>query len=424
MVRSRAAGSSMPGPLDAMWGAAQGRTGRCRTLLRSQPRRRDPVSTTTTTRSSETTATLYLAFELGNGSWRLGFTTGPGQKARQRAVTARDGAAVLREIERAKSRVELIAEVRVVSCYEAGREGFWLHRFLLAHGIENRIIDSSSIEVKRRLRRAKTDRMDTDRLLGLLVRYESGERTAWSVVRVPSDAEEDARHLHRELLTAKRDRTRVTNRIGGLLANQGLEIELTKDVADQLDRLRRWDGSPLPGGLRRRLAREWEKVRFLTQQIDALTRERRQLVREAGDAATAKVRQLVQLRGIGMNGAWLHTMEFFAWRHFRNGKEIGSLAGLTPTPHQSGQLRRELGIDKAGNRRVRWMAIELAWAWLRFQPESALAKWYETRFARGGPRLRKIGIVALARKLLVALWRYLETGVVPEGALLKDHVLI
>src|SRR5262245_49438446 len=176
-----------------MWGAAQGRTGRCRTLLRSQPRRRDPVSTTTTTRSSETTASLYLAFELGNGSWRLGFTTGAGQNPRHRTVAARDGAVVLREIESARSRFGLAAEARVVSCYEAGREGFWLHRFLLAHGIENRIVDSSSIEVKRRQRRAKTDRMDTDRLLGLLMRYEAGERSAWSVVRAPRDLEEDAR---------------------------------------------------------------------------------------------------------------------------------------------------------------------------------------------------------------------------------------
>ena len=382
------------------------------------------MSTTTTTRSSETTAPLYLAFELGNGSWRLGFTTGPGQKPRQRTIPTRDGAAVLREIESARSRFGLGAEARVVSCYEAGREGFWLHRFLLAHGIQNRIVDSSSIEVNRRQRRAKTDRLDTDRLLGLLMRYEAGERSAWSVVHAPSDAEEDARQLHRERLTVQRDRIRVTNRIRGLLANQGLEIDLAQDVPAQFARLRRWDGSPLPEGLRRRLEREWEKVRFLTQQIVALTRERRRRIREAGTPAMAQVWRLLQLRGIGTNGAWLHTMEFFAWRQFRNGKEIGSLAGLTPTPHQSGELRRELGIDKAGNRRVRWMAIELAWVWLRFQPQSALTKWYEARFARGGPRLRKIGIVALARKLLIALWRYLETGVLPEGALLKERVLI
>jgi transposase len=382
------------------------------------------VSTTTTTRSLHRNATLYLAFELGSGSWRLGFTTGLGQKPRQRTVTARDTEGVLREVARAKERFGLPANAPVVSCYEAGRDGFWLHRFLAVHGIDNRVVDSSSIEVNRRQRRAKTDRMDTVRLLGLLLRYEAGERTAWSVVRVPGDAEEDSRQLHRELLTTQRDRTRVTNRIRGLLANQGLEIDLAKDVPMQLERLRRWDGSSLPEGMRRRLQREWEKVRFLTQQIQALVRERRKLVREAADPAMAKVLQLAHLKGIGINGAWLHTMEFFGWRDFQSGKQIGSLAGLTPTPHQSGELRHELGIDKAGNRRVRWMAIELAWSWLRFQPQSELSRWYEQRFAHGGPRMRKIGIVALARKLLVALWRYLETGVLPEGAELKARVQI
>ena len=137
-----------------------------------------------------------------------------------------------------------------------------------------------------------------------------------------------------------------------------------------------------------------------------------------------KVRQLLRLRGIGVNSAWLYTMEFFGWRSFRNGKQIGALAGLTPTPHQSGEQRHELGIAKAGNRRIRWMAVEGAWAWLRFQPESALSKWYEERFGRGGPRMRKIGIVALARKLLIALWQFLETGVVPEGATLKTRIVI
>jgi transposase len=331
---------------------------------------------------------------------------------------------VLREIDAAKKRFRLSAASTVVSCYEAGRDGFWLHRFLEAEGIENRLVDSSSIEVKRRARRAKTDRMDTLRLLGLLMRYEAGERTAWHVVRVPSDAEEDGRQLHRELLTAKRDHTRVTNRIRGLLANQGLEIDFTGDVVAQFRALRRWDGSGLPAALRRRLEREWEKAQFLTQQIQALLRERRKLIREGADPAMAKVLRLAHLKGVGINSAWLHTMEFFGWRKFDNGRQIGSLAGLTPTPHQSGELRRELGIDKAGNRRVRWMAIEGAWAWLRFQPQSALSQWYEQRFAHGGPRMRKIGIVALARKLLIALWRYLETGALPEGAELKQQVQI
>jgi transposase len=382
------------------------------------------MSTTTTTRSDDRTETLYLAFELGNGTWRLGFTTGFAQKPRERTVAARDTEAVLREVARARERFRLAPAGRVLSCYEAGRDGFWLHRFLSAQGVENLVVDSASIEVNRRKRRAKTDRLDVEKLLRLLLRYEAGERKAFSVVRVPSDAEEDARHLHRELLTLKRDRTRVTNRVRGLLANQGLEVDPQKDLPGQLERLRRWDGTALPLGLRRRLAREWEKVVFLTQQIQALAQERRRRIREAADPAMAKVMQLARLKGVGINSAWLHTMELFGWRAFRNGRQIGSLAGLTPTPHRSGELQHELGIDKAGNKLVRWMAIEGAWAWLRFQPDSALSRWYEERFAHGGPRLRKIGIVALARKLLVALWRYLETGVLPEGAQLKERVVI
>ena len=385
------------------------------------------MSITATTRAIEPTAvraTLYIAFELGTGSGKLGFSRGLGQRPREQNVRARDVESVLEEIERAKRRFGLPEETRVVSCYEAGRDGFWLHRFLVDRGIENRVVDSSSIEVKRRQRRVKTDRMDVEKLLGLLMRYEAGERKAWSVVRAPTVAEEDARQLHRELLNAKRDRTRVTNRIRGLLANQGLEIDLQADVPTQLDQMRCWDGSPLPPGLQARLAREWEKVEFLTRQIHGLQNERRRLVRTSDDPAMQKIAQLLTLRGIGANSAWLYTMEFFGWRQFRSGKEIGALAGLTPTPHQSGELRHELGIAKAGNRRVRWMSIEGAWAWLRFQPQSALSQWYQERFGGGGPRLRKIGIVALARKLLIALWQFLETGVVPEGAELKTRIQI
>jgi transposase len=380
------------------------------------------MSTTATTRRRKLTASLYLAFELGNGTWKLGFTTGLGQKPRERNVTARDVEAVLREIVRAKQRFGMRDGVRVVSCYEAGRDGFWLDRFLVAQGVENRVVDSSSIEVNRRQRRAKTDRMDVRKLLGLLLRHEAGERKAWSVVHVPTVGEEDGRQLHRELLTTKRDRNRVTNRIRGLLASQGLEIDLTAGVPAQLEQMQQWDGSPLAPGLRVRLLREWEKVEFLTGQIRVLEAARRKLVRHSDDPAMQKVRQLLTLRGIGTNSAWLYTMEFFGWRRFQNGKEIGSLAGLTPTPHQSGELRHELGIAKAGNRRIRWMAIEGAWAWLRFQPHSSLSKWYEKRFAQAGPRMRKVGIVALARKLLIALWRFLETGALPEGAELKARI--
>jgi transposase len=370
------------------------------------------------------TPALFVSFELGESSWKLAFTTGMGQRPRERTISARDRVAVRRDIERAKQRFGLSADAPVKSCYEAGREGFWLHRWLVSEGIDNSVVDASSIEVNRRLRRAKTDRMDATRLLLLLVRFFGGERSVWSVVRVPSAAEEDRRHLHRELLTAKRDRTRVANRIQGMLANHGLRVDWRRSLASQFDALRLWDGSPLPAGLRERLTREEERLALLSGQIDALESTRRERIRAGNDTATLQVQQLLALQGIGSNSAWLYVMEFFAWRRFRNRREVGALAGLTPTPYQSGESNREQGIAKAGNRHVRAMAIEIAWGWLRFQPDSSLTRWYQERFGHGSSRLRRIGIVALARKLLIALWQYLETGVVPEGAALKPALRV
>ena len=383
---------------------------------------------TAATRTIEATAIesiLFVSFELGESSWKLAFTVGLGQRGRQRTVVARDLAGVRGEIARAKQRFGLPATCSVKSCYEAGREGFWLHRWLEAEGIDNRVVDASSIEVNRRLRRAKTDRMDATRLMVLLVRFWYGERRVWSVVRVPSVEEEDRRHLHRELLTMKRDRTRLANRIQGLLANQGLRVNWRKPLPRQLDALRSWDGAPLAQGLRARLDQEQERLELLNRQIEALEATRRERIR-AGSAepVVGKVSQLLTLQGVGSNSAWLYVMEFFGWRQFRNRREVGALAGLTPTPYQSGESHREQGIAKAGNRHVRAMAIEIAWGWLRFQPESALARWYETRFGHGSSRLRRIGIVALARKLLIELWRFLETGVVPEGAVLKPSLRV
>ena len=383
---------------------------------------------TATTRHFETTAstpTLFVSFELGESSWKLAFTTGMGQRPRERTMGARDRVAVRREIERVKQRLGLSADAPVKSCYEAGREGFWLHRWLVTEGIDNCVVDASSIEVNRRLRRAKTDRMDATRLLLLLVRFFGGERSVWSVVRVPSGEEEDRRHLHRELLTMKRDRTRLANRIQGLLANQGLRVDWRKPLPKQLDALRLWDGTPLPKELRARLDQERERLELLNRQIDALEATRRERIRaESAEPVVGKVGQLLTLQGVGSNSAWLYVMEFFAWREFRNRRELGALAGLTPTPYQSGESHREQGIAKAGNRHVRAMAIEIAWGWLRFQPESALTRWYQERFGHGSSRLRRIGIVALARKLLIALWRFLETGVVPDGARLKPALRV
>jgi transposase len=381
-----------------------------------------------TTRRFDPTAlenTLCVSFELGEGKWILSFTSGFGEQVFRRSVRSRDRAAVLHEVESMKERLGLASECRVVSCYEAGRDGFWLHRFLETQGVENLVVDSSSIEVSRRKRRAKTDRLDGESLLDLLLRHLAGSRKkVWSVVRVPTLEQEDRRHLHRELQGAKRDRTRVTNRMKGLLANQGLTLDLKKDVPAQLAALRQWDGSPLPAGLRARLAREWERVQFYTGLIERLEAERRELLREAKDPAIEKVLQLNHLKGIGTNSAWLYVMELFGWRELRNRKQVGAIVGLAPTPDESGQKERERGLSKAGNRHVRAMAIEIAWGWLRFQPNSELSKWYQRRFGSGSKRVRKIGIVALARKLLIELWRFLETGVLPEGATLKTDVRI
>ena len=368
---------------------------------------------------SRNQADLYVAFELGNKEWKLGFTVGFGQKPRERTVLAGDLGGVKREIERAKRRFGLSKRARVLSCYEAGRDGFWLHRYLVHIGVRNLVVDSSSIEVNRRARRAKTDKLDLGKLLTMLMRYDHGEWKVWSVVRVPTVEQEDNRQLHRELWALRGERTRHINRIKGLLASYGVRMRVDRGFLVRLETKRLWDGRLVPEGLKRRLVREYERFEMVNRQIDEIKQQRADLIKTSKDPDVAMVRQLLTLRGIGPNSSWLYVKEFFGWREFRNGREVGSLAGLTPTPHQSGDEARERGISKAGNRHVRSTAIQIAWAWLRWQPESKLSRWYQERFANGSGRLRRIGIVALARRLLIDLWRYLKDGVIPEGAQLK-----
>jgi len=379
--------------------------------------------TTKATRNAQDTTsegTLFVAFELSEKTWKLGFTTGHGQKPRERAVTARDQKRVLDEIAQAKRRLDLPETAPVVSCYDAGREGFWLHRFLEAHGITTHVVDSSAIAVSRRQRRAKSDGLDVRKVLNRLIRYEQGERQGWQVVHGPSVEAEDQRHLHRDVETLKRERASTTARIKGLLSSQGIQVTSLTKLPEQLDAMRLWDGSPMPPGLRQRVLRVYAHHQFLSEQIAAVEAERGTQLQDSNDISIEKVRQLMLLKGIGINGAWLLVMEFFAWRGFKNRREVGGLAGLTPTPYQSGESAREQGITKSGNPHVRWMITELAWGWLRFQPQSALSVWFRARYGSGGKRLRRIGIVAVARKLLIALWRFLETGVVPAGAVLKE----
>ena len=358
---------------------------------------------------------LYVAFELANSTWKMACSDG--SKLRHVAVTAGDLAQVQGTILGAKRHFGMGDEVRTVSCYEAGRDGFWLHRYLQSCGIDNVVVDSASLEVNRRLRRAKTDRVDAGKLLSMLIRYHGGEKQLWRVVRVPSREDEDARHLHRELEVLKRERTRYRNRIHGILIQQGLRVRnpSTKKFVKELELMRTWDGRELPAEMKVRLARVHERLRLVEDQISTLVKEKTQRLKEE-NARMAQVAQLLRLPGVGPVSSWTFVMEFFGWRRFRNRREVAALAGLTPTPYDSGNRLREQGISKAGNRRVRTLAIEIAWVWLRFQPHSKLSRWFLERFATGGSRMRRIGIVALARRLLIDLWRFLECGVVPEGA--------
>jgi transposase len=340
---------------------------------------------------------LFVAFELGEKEWKIACATSLGEKPRLHTLRARGTKRLLELIRKAQRQGNA---TRVASCYEAGQDGFWLHRFLCAHEIENRIVDSASIEVNRRARRAKTDRLDAEKLLSMLLREALGEEDLWSLVNVPSVADEDARSLQREYRTLVKERTRSTNRIRGLLASHGLVPDrIDKHLPAWLTEVRLWDGSPLPSGARRRIFREFERWEFTHAQVREIEKERRHRTQDLEDPSLDKVRRLYELKGIGLGAAWTYGLEFFSWREFKNGKEVGALAGLTPTPYQSGDSERELGISRSGN---------------------ALTHWYQERFARGGPRARKIGIVALARKLLIALWRYLDTGVLPEGAEMRS----
>jgi transposase len=367
------------------------------------------------------TQVLAMSLELGASEWKMALSPGLGQQPRHRTVAAGDLEAVKKEIAAAKVRFKLPADVRVASCYEAGRDGFWIHRALEMLGVENHVVDSAAIEVNRRARRAKTDRLDAAKLVGMLLRYLSGETRVWKVVRVPTEEEEDRRHLHRELKTVKGARTALTNRIKGLLATVGVRLKEIADLPRVLERLRQWNGDPLPRWLKARVERDCKEREQLQQRIAELEKQRGELLRKGTDSGSECARKLNELRGMGPNASWLYALEFFAWRQFTNRRQIGGLAGLTPTPYQSGADRREQGICKAGNRWMRSIAIDIAWGWLRYQPESELSRWYRKRYASGSPRQRKIGIVALARKLLIELWKYLQTGTPPAGAVLKKQ---
>ncbi len=362
--------------------------------------------------------TLYLALELSRKTWKLGFSAG-GKKIRTVAVDGGSVPSVLDEVKKAKSKLGLSDGARVLSCYEAGRDGFWIHRLLAAAGVENLVVDPSSIEVDRRARRAKTDRLDATKLVQQLVRHdERGDRLR--AVRIPSVDEEDARRPVRELGRLKQERGAHSNRIRGLLTLHGLGgLRVVRGFHLLVDALRSADGELLPEKVREELKREAARLDLVRDQILKVERARATALKARPSKAMEMAAMLMSLLGVGANAATILACEFFAWRDFKNGKQVGACAGMTGTPYDSGDVRREQGISKAGNWRVRAVMVELAWFWLRYQPGSRLSRWWSDRFGAATGRMKRVGIVALARKLLVALWRFATQGIVPDGALTR-----
>lgn len=361
---------------------------------------------------------LYMALELGARRWLLAFGVGLAAPSRRREMAAGDRGRLRREIAEAKRRFKLAETVPVRSCYEAGRDGFWIHRMLAAEGIDNVVVDSASIEVSRRGRRAKTDRLDADKLLRMLLRYGSGERTLWKVVHVPTREAEDARHAERAITALVAERTRQRSRLHALLALHGVRDPIRTTFGDRLAHLMDWAGEPLPPGIVARMTLAWRQLVATETELRKARTAQRVAVRAAQTPAALRAARLQQLRGIRVGSALTLAKEVFA-RDLTNRRQVGALSGLVAVPYQSGEAARDQGISRAGVKAVRRVIVELGWVWVQWQPDSALTQWYQRRFASGGPRARRIGIVARARKLLIALWRYSEQGIVPAGAVLR-----
>jgi len=376
-------------------------------------------TSTICTPTREQSATFFVAIELSLKGWLVCIHSPDRDRLSHYDIGAGDCDKLLALIEQARARVTRALGVKpeVVSCYEAGYDGFWLHRVLVAAGVKNHVFDPASIAVERRGRRVKTDRIDNESMIRTLMAYLRGEPRVVRVVRVPSPAQEDARRLMRERERLVKERTAHVNRIKSLLRTQGLAAGHPKraDWLTWLEAQCDHRGRPLGQCLVAELKRQHQRLRMICQQVKALEDERASAMLQA---LVTKATALTRLKGIGPNFATNLTGEVY-WKDFENRRQVASYVGLAPSPWQSGGLSRDQGISKAGNRRARCTAIQLAWLWLRHQPDSELSQWYRARVGDARGRLRKIMIVALARKLVVALWRYLETGLVPTGAVFK-----
>jgi len=367
--------------------------------------------------------TLVLAIEVSNESWVLAAQVPGLPHTKAKRTINPDAESLMAAIAGYRARATATGHnvERVITVYEAGWSGFWLARWIMRHGMEAYVIQPSSVPVDRRMRRAKSDGIDAELLLRTLLAWLRGEPRVCSMVPIPDEADEDARRCVRERTELISERVGLTNRIGAVLATLGVSDynPLLRSRHRRLTELRTGLGEPLPRNAQAKIERLLARLELVLAQIAELERERDAVVEaEASDKASKMIQQLTNLRGIGVQSATVLVREAFV-RRFTNGKALGSYAGLACSPYSSGGIDREQGIGKAGNRRVRTVMVELAWLWTRYQPGAAQVRWFRERVGSTGRRARKIMVVALARKLLIALWRFVIDGVVPEGAILK-----
>ena len=367
---------------------------------------------------------IFISLELSRSTWLItSLSPGGGERMSKHSVRGGDVAGLLERFAQiqVKARARTGRSFPIIMLQEAGLDGFWIHRMLQAQGIESHVVDPASIATSRRRRRAKTDKIDGEALVRALLAYKRGEPRVCAMVKAPTPEEEDRRRLCRERKVLTAERVRHVNRVKGLLFSQGIVgyEPLRRDRRARLEELQTGDGRPLPTHLKAQIRRELDRLELLLEQVKAVEAERDALLAAEYAVTPASAAMLLDIKGIGPEFTAILWSEGF-YRHFENRRQVAAYAGLAPTPWQSGSVDREQGVSKAGNPRLRTTLIQLAWLWLRHQPDSALARWFHKRVSLNGGRLRKTTIVALARKLLVALWKYVTAGIVIEGAVIKN----
>jgi transposase len=362
-----------------------------------------------------------MSFELSKNGWKLALSDGGWDHLKNKRLDSYDFEGLEELVEWASDYFGLADDFEIFSVYEAGLDGFWLHHALAEMGVQNIVVDPASIEVNQKKKRRKTDRLDARRLLRHLMRYHAGDTRVWSVCQVPSVADEDDRRIERELYRLKCEQTQHVNRIKGLLSTRGVPFaKVNGELIEGLDELVGKSGQKLGPQLKREIRRQYRRLEHVRADIKDVEQDRKALIEaRQDDEKIEKLKHLQMLRGIGEDSAWLLTMEMFGWRKFQNRGQVGAYAGLAPSPWNTGGSKRDQGICKAGNKWVRSRMVQLAWLWLQYQPTSELSQWFKRKYGESGRRHKRIGIVALARKLLVRLWKFVEYGEVPNGARLK-----